>query len=86
VGIPQRWAFASTPRDPLPRGERNLSTQIVHWGLEGRRMQWRASLDLTEKPIVGTMGDEEGPKWPSLRRMHSNSTAGAPNGQFVFNP
>jgi hypothetical protein len=30
------------------------------------------------------MGDEEGPKWPSLRRMHPNSTAGAPNGLFGF--
>jgi hypothetical protein len=28
------------------------------------------------------MGDEEGQKWPSPRRMHPNSTAGAPNGQF----
>ncbi len=47
-------------------------------------MQRRASLGLTEKPIADAMGDEEGPKWPSLRRMHPNSTAGAPNGQFGF--
>jgi hypothetical protein len=48
-------------------------------------MQRRATLGLTEKVKAGAMGDEEGPKWPSLRRMHPNSTAGAPNGQFGFN-
>jgi hypothetical protein len=65
-------------------GPNQISTQSVHWGLEGRRMQRRASLGLTEKAKAGAMGDEESPQWPSLRRMHPNSTAGAPDGQFGF--
>jgi len=30
------------------------------------------------------MDNEEGQKWPPLRRLHPNSTAGAPNGQSRF--
>ena len=43
-------------------------------------MQWRGSFVPTEKPMACAMGAEEGQKWPPMRRLHPNSTAGAPNG------
>ncbi len=44
-------------------------------------MQLRVSFDPTEEPMACAMGDEEGRKWPQLRRWNPNSTAGAPNGK-----
>ena len=48
-------------------------------------MQWRGSFVLTEASIAWAMDNEEGQKWPPMRRLHPNSTEGAPNGQSGFN-
>ena len=48
-------------------------------------MQGRGNLALTEASIAWAMDNEEGPKWPPMRRLRPNSTAAAPNGQSGFN-
>jgi len=60
-------------------------TEIVYEGLACRRMQWRGSFVLTEASIAWAMDNEEGRKWPSMRRLHPNSAAGAPNEQSRLN-
>lgn len=44
-------------------------------------MQWRAGDGLTEASMAWAMDNEERRKQPPMRRLHPNSTAGAPNGQ-----
>jgi len=47
-------------------------------------MQGQGSFALTEASIASAMDNEEGRNWPPMRRLHPNSTAGAPNGQSGF--
>ncbi len=48
-------------------------------------MQSRVSFGPTEELMASAMGDEEGRKWPQMRRWNPNSTEGAPNGKSGLN-